>query len=126
LGARVIEKHFTDNNLREGPDHKFAMNPATWKEMIDRSYELFNALGDGVKRIEKNETKTSLVQRRSLKFTKPLKKGHILSKEDLFPTRPITEKGIPPYMLNNLLGKELLKDVEADTQVEFSFLKQDK
>ena len=27
LGAVVIEKHFTDDNDREGPDHKFAMNP---------------------------------------------------------------------------------------------------
>jgi N-acetylneuraminate synthase len=30
LGARVIEKHFTDDNSRVGPDHKFAMNPTTW------------------------------------------------------------------------------------------------
>jgi len=34
LGARIIEKHFTDDNNREGPDHKFAMNPARWKEMV--------------------------------------------------------------------------------------------
>ena len=24
LGARMIERHFTDSNEREGPDHKFA------------------------------------------------------------------------------------------------------
>ena len=35
LGARVIEKHFTDDNRRIGPDHSFAMNPRTWREMID-------------------------------------------------------------------------------------------
>ena len=28
-GARVFEKHFTDDNNRQGPDHKFAMNPKT-------------------------------------------------------------------------------------------------
>ena len=27
LGARMVEKHFTENNNREGPDHKFSMNP---------------------------------------------------------------------------------------------------
>ena len=27
LGARVIEKHFTDDNRREGPDHPFSMTP---------------------------------------------------------------------------------------------------
>ena len=34
LGARIIEKHFTDNNSRNGPDHLFSMNPKSWKEMI--------------------------------------------------------------------------------------------
>ena len=36
LGASVIEKHFTDNNERIGPDHKFALNPYAWREMVDR------------------------------------------------------------------------------------------
>ena len=40
LGARMVEKHFTDNNNRIGPDHKFSMNPSSWKEMVDRSREL--------------------------------------------------------------------------------------
>jgi sialic acid synthase SpsE len=33
LGARVIERHFTDDNNREGPDHKFAMNPENWGQL---------------------------------------------------------------------------------------------
>ena len=32
LGARIIEKHFTDNNSRNGPDHLFSMGPKSWKE----------------------------------------------------------------------------------------------
>jgi len=51
LGAVVFEKHFTDDNNREGPDHKFAMNPAIFREMVDRANELHCALGDGEKRI---------------------------------------------------------------------------
>lgn len=35
LGARVIEKHFTDDNGRAGPDHEFAMNPRTWREIVE-------------------------------------------------------------------------------------------
>ena len=34
---------------REGPDHFFAMNPKTWKEMVDKSVQLYLALGDGQK-----------------------------------------------------------------------------
>lgn len=123
LGACVFEKHFTDDNLREGPDHKFAMNPCAWKEMVERSYELYHALGDGIKRIEENEIDTSSLQRRSLRFTKDFDKGHILKKSDLFPTRPISTKGVPPYMIEQILGKELNTKVLADTEFEFTQLK---
>lgn len=123
LGATVFEKHFTDDNSRDGPDHKFAMNPITWREMVERSYELYYALGDGIKRIEENEIETSKLQRRSLRFTKKLYKGHIISKNDLFPTRPITSKGIPPYMIDSVIGKELITDVDFDSEIEFSMIK---
>ena len=49
LGAKIIEKHFTDENEREGPDHKFSMNPHSWKEMVARTRELENALGGEIK-----------------------------------------------------------------------------
>ena len=34
LGARIIERHFTDDNSRGGPDHKFALDPAAWAAMV--------------------------------------------------------------------------------------------
>ena len=40
LGARVIEKHFTDDPTREGPDHPFSMDPTSWREMVDRTRDL--------------------------------------------------------------------------------------
>ena len=122
LGARVFEKHFTDHNDREGPDHKFAMNPQTWREMMDRANELYLALGDGQKRIEGNEENTAIVQRRGLRFTKDLTEGHVLKKEDLFPLRPRSEDGIPPYEENNILGRRLTRDVEADDYIRWEDL----
>lgn len=117
LGARVFEKHFTDDNSRPGPDHKFAMNPRSWREMVDRSNELDLALGDGIKRIEGNEIETAVVQRRSLRFTRDLKAGETLSREDLFPLRPIPADGLPPYALDELVGKVLVRDVRADDYI---------
>ncbi len=35
LGARMIEKHFTDDKTREGPDHAFAMDPNDWEAMVN-------------------------------------------------------------------------------------------
>ncbi len=119
LGAVVFEKHFTDDNGREGPDHKFAMNPKEWAEMVERANEVYSALGDGIKKIEPNENDTVIVQRRSLRFTKDLQKGHILKKEDLFPLRPIPSDGIPPYELPVIIGKKLNKAVKADEHIRW-------
>lgn len=107
LGAVVFEKHFTDDNTRQGPDHKFAMNPATWREMVDRAKECYNALGDGIKRIEDNEKDASVVQRRSLRATQNLSEGKIITGDDLEPLRPIPADGIAPYELATLIGKKL-------------------
>jgi N-acetylneuraminate synthase len=117
LGARVFEKHFTDDNSREGPDHRFAMNPQTWQEMVDRANEVYLALGDGNKIIEENEQETAVVQRRGLHFTKDLLQGHLLEHDDLFPLRPRNPDGIPPYEIVNLVGKELKRNVTADDYI---------
>jgi len=117
LGATVIEKHFTDDNRREGPDHKFALNPKSWREMVDRSMELYYALGDGIKRIEENEKETAVVQRRSLRYCKNLKAGHIIKKEDLIALRPVNKNGVAPYEESTVIGKTLIKDVFIDDPV---------
>ena len=67
LGARVIERHFTDDNDREGPDHKFAMNPADWAEMVENTRLLERALGSADKFVAGNEQETVIVQRRCLR-----------------------------------------------------------
>ena len=113
LGARVIEKHFTDDNNQEGPDHGFAMNPQSWRDMVNRSYELLVSLGDGVKIVEKNEEQSKLVQRRCVRVKTNLKKGHTLLESDLISLRPISEGGFEPFEKSHLLGKELLMDIDA-------------
>ena len=69
LGAKVIEKHFTDSNER-GPDHKFSMNPTSWKEMVLRTRELERALGNDDKLIMENEKETVVLQRRAIRAKK--------------------------------------------------------
>ncbi len=106
LGARVIEKHFTDDNLREGPDHKFSMNPKTWKSMVISARKLENSLGDGQKKIEENEKTTSIIQRRSLRASALILKGTRLRKEHLIALRPCPKDGILPNNLKKVLGKK--------------------
>jgi len=76
LGARVIEKHFTDDNSRIGPDHPFSMTPHSWKEMVERTRELERALGSTDKTVAENERETVIVQRRCLRAARPIQKGN--------------------------------------------------
>lgn len=112
LGARVIEKHYTDDNGRVGPDHPFSMNPKTWKKMVEHVRDLESALGTGVKRIEKNEEQTVVLQRRCLRAASRLKKGKTILKEDIEVLRPAPPKSLKPDMLPELIGKKLKKDLE--------------
>ncbi|OHB57273.1 MAG: N-acetylneuraminate synthase [Planctomycetes bacterium RBG_13_44_8b] len=117
MGARVVEKHFTDNTNRTGPDHRFSMTPQDWKEMVEATRMLESAMGDGVKKIEENEKDSSIVQKRALRFVKDFEKGHILRPEDLFPLRPIPSDGLPPYRINDVVGKELIRNVAAGAHI---------
>jgi N-acetylneuraminate synthase len=107
LGARVIEKHFTDDNMRDGPDHAFSMNPETWREMINRSRELELSLGNGIKRIEPNETDTVVVQRRCLRLIHNMNTGDKIKENDVEPLRPAPKGAIEPYEISKVVGKTL-------------------
>ena len=108
LGARVIEKHFTDDNSRTGPDHLFSMNPTSWRDMVERSRELEMALGDGVKTIEANEQETARLQRRCLRLVRDLPAGSVLAAADLEALRPVHPGSYEPFRLHELVGKRLL------------------
>jgi N-acetylneuraminate synthase len=122
LGALVIEKHFTDDNDRVGPDHKFAMNPSSWREMVDCANQVYEALGDGVKVVEENEKDSQVVQRRSLRSIEDFPEGHIISENDLEALRPIPSDGIPPYKINELIGKSLTKNLKKGEHITLNHI----
>jgi N-acetylneuraminate synthase len=123
LGARVVEKHFTLDKAKEGPDHAFSMSPSDWHEMVCRSRELENALGNGIKKIEDNELETVLIQRRSIRTTRAIKSGETLSLSDLTFLRPCPEDGIPPYMAGKVIEKKLTRDIAAGEHITLRDLK---
>lgn len=113
LGAKVIEKHFTDDTKRDGPDHKFSMDPTSWKEMVERSRELEAALGTGDKKIENNELQTVVLQRRSIRVKNNLPPGHKLQPSDLEYLRPCPVDAIPPFMINEVVGKVTRRSIQS-------------
>lgn len=120
LGARIIEKHFTDDNDREGPDHSFALTPIDWKDMIERSKELEAALGDGIKKVEENEKETVIVQRRCLRVNRKIEKGEKITEDMLEELRPSPKNSIQPYEIKKILGRKLNKEKENGEALYFT------
>ena len=119
LGARVVEKHFTDSTEREGPDHPFSMTPATWREMVDRTRELEASLGDGHKKIEENERETVVVQRRCIRASHDLEAGKSLEESDLVVLRPCPADSIAPYRTDELVGKTIKQAISSGEHLKW-------
>ena len=113
-GALIIEKHFTDDNSRIGPDHEFAINPKEWRQMVDVSRELCDELGDGEKKVEENETNAYVVQRRSCVAKYDLNSGHIIEFNDIDYLRPCPKGSVQPYENQEIVGKVLNKSLKKN------------
>ncbi len=120
LGARVIEKHFTLDRNMEGPDHKASIEPAELLKMVESIRNIESALGDGIKRPSSSEIKNMLLVRKSIHYTAELKKGHLLTENDLIMKRPGT--GISPMEYNKVINRKLGVDVSADEQLKWDDL----
>jgi N-acetylneuraminate synthase len=120
LGARVVEKHFTDDNSRVGPDHPFSMTPATWSEMIDRTRELERALGSADKQVCGNEQQTVIVQRRCLRAARDIRAGERLTREMIDVLRPATPGAILPYEIEAVIGTEAIRDIPAGKELRWT------
>ena len=122
LGARVIEKHFTDDNNREGPDHAFAMNPKSWAEMVTATRQLERAMGSANKTIAENEADTVVVQRRCLRAAQDIKAGQTLTRETIDVLRPATPGAIMPYDIDLVVGRVARQDIPAGQELRWTQL----
>ena len=112
LGARVIEKHFTDDPTRHGPDHQFALSPTDWKAMVQATRQLEMALGDGIKRVEKNEEDSRIVQRRALRFTRDMAQGETIVEASIEALRPCPVHALTPADSLMVIGRALAFSVK--------------
>jgi sialic acid synthase SpsE len=123
LGARVIEKHFTNDITRYGPDHKFSMDFDAWQNMVDRTRELENSLGLEIKKVEDNEKETVVLQRRAIRVKKALTVGDIICEDDLEFLRPCPKDALPPYDLGKIINKEIVRSIESGDYIKWKNIK---
>ena len=106
LGARVVEKHFTDNNNRSGPDHKFALEPDELASMIKSIRMAEKANGDGIKKIHQVEEELRDFAVRSVQAIKDITIGEKFSEKNVSLLRPGNQKsGAEARFFENVLGK---------------------
>lgn len=116
LGAEVIEKHFTlDRNL-PGPDHKASLEPDELKAMVRAIRNIEQAMGDGEKKVTVSEGKNIAIARKSIVAAHPIKKGEILSEENLTVKRPGI--GISPMQWDEIVGTIAIRDYNEDELIE--------
>jgi N-acetylneuraminate synthase len=117
LGARAIEKHFTDDTNQEGPDHRFSMDPASWRDMVDRTRELEAALGGEQKRVMDNERETYVLQRRAVRAVRNIAKGQVIDRASLTVLRPCPADALVPYELDRAVGVRAKRDIAAGDHI---------
>ncbi len=122
LGARVVEKHFTDDTTRVGPDHGFSMDPAAWRAMVDDTRLLEAAMGTGTKRVEANEASTVVLQRRCVRAARDLAAGTVLTRDDVVVVRPAPLGSIPAHEVAHVAGRTLRSDVVTGQELGWADL----
>ncbi|CEO33549.1 N-acetylneuraminate synthase [Paraclostridium sordellii] len=118
LGASVLERHFTDSKDRPGPDIVCSMDPKELKELIEGSKEIQQMRG-GKKVAAKEEQVTIDFAFATVVTTKDLKKGDVLSKDNIWVKRPGTGQ-IKAEHYESLIGKRINKDIENDEHLSWA------
>jgi len=112
LGACIIEKHFTDDKARTGPDHPFAMEAKDFKDMVDKIRILKKALGSSAKKIYADEKKTIILQRRCLRASKDIPKGSKITEDMIDVLRPLDKDSLDPKYKEIIIGREMKVDIK--------------
>ncbi len=116
LGATVLEKHFTLDRNRQGPDHAASLEPIELKAMVTAVRNVERALGDGRKEPSPSEAKNRLVVRRSLVAARDIRSGERFTAENLTTKRP--GGGVSPMAWDQVVGRPAPRDFKRDEPIE--------
>ena len=120
LGARIVEKHFTLNRAMKGTDHAFSLEPVGMRKLVRDLARTHKALGDGVKKVHESERAPIIKMGKSLVVARDLPAGHVLGPDDIVMKSP--GGGIPPYELDNVIGRLTLRALHEDDVLAYDIL----
>ncbi|MDO8662399.1 MAG: N-acetylneuraminate synthase family protein [Candidatus Omnitrophota bacterium] len=117
MGAKVIEKHFTLDKNAAGPDHMLSADPKEMKYLVESIRTVEKMLGSGVKAPDGPEIKNIINNRKSIVATRDIKKGEILSSDNISIKRP--GGGIQPKFFEEVIGRKAGRDINEDTLISW-------
>lgn len=116
MGAEIIEKHFTLDRTLPGPDHVASLEPNELKAMVDSIRNIEKAIGGGNKTVSDSERKNIVIARRSIVAACDIKKGDILTENNLTIKRP--GNGVSPMKWDEVIGTIAIRDFLEDELIE--------
>jgi pseudaminic acid synthase len=117
LGAKVIEKHFKLPNDKQSLDSHFSIDFKEMKYLVNQCKIVKSSIGSVVFGPTKKELK-NIKYRRSIYYSKDIRKGEKISKKNIKVIRP--SLGLHPKYFDIILGKKLKKNVNYATRVKLT------
>lgn len=111
-GACVLEKHLTYDRRAAGPDHALSLDADGFAEYVRLARRAWTMLGARDKRVLEIEQDVRQASRQSVTTLRALPAGHVLARGELTIKRPGV--GIAPARLAEVVGRRLVRAVEAD------------
>ena len=122
LGGRIVEKHFTLNRALKGTDHRFSLEPVGLRKLVRDLKRTRLALGSKDKVPHPSEADPITKMGKKIVSAGTLPAGHVLRREDLALKSP--GDGLPPYELDNVVGRVLRHPLSEDSELTFEHLEE--
>jgi pseudaminic acid synthase len=117
MGASVIEKHFTLSRDDKGPDSEFSVEPHELKKLCEETKIAYLSLGSPGYEL-KDAEREGLNYRRSLYAIKDIKKGELITENNIRSIRP--GNGLLPKYYEIVIGSVATQDIDFGTPLTWS------
>ena len=112
LGASIVERHITTDRTLPGPDHRASLEPAEFKELVEKIRIVEQSLGADMRVPSRGEYLNRQILGKSLVAARNLPRGHVVSYSDITTKSP--GKGTTPLKMDSFIGKTLTRDIAKD------------
>ena len=117
LGAKILERHFTDSMTRDGPDIECSMDPAALKELI-KGVKIINSQLGGKKLPAEEEGVTIDFAFATVVSIASIKAGDKFTKDNIWVKRPGTGE-ILAKDFKSIIGKRAQRDISIDQHLSW-------